>query len=392
MKAQAAPGGSSAPMRHLVLALACLVLAGCATPTPDPDGTAPTTPDAGAPAQTTAFGTSRIVATAPGGAFIEGIAYRAGIAAATTAFGAGSETVPINNPNVPSRIFLWNVTTGELVDTIDLEGEDTMSPHGLVGITYDAQGRIYALSSQLGLVRWTGSTGSWTQEVLATFPDLPPCLIAAAPCSPTLRDEPAIGNDLTFGPDGALYVSDSFQATVWKVAPGGEVTLWFQHESLDRKFGPNGLRVAPDGRTMTLAVTGPDAATLPAVVDRGSKIFSIPFPDPGAGTLETLWSLPNGDLADGIGYGARGDLYVLSNAGDRLFILPAGGGEPRVVDNADLTGEGAMDFPASLAFDGAGNILVANYAYAKRAFPERHTVLAIFVDDVGPPPTTAPGL
>lgn len=372
------------PPRAALVIILVLALAGCAAPPAADDAPRSDDADEGAGAEDApAFGDAEVVGQAPERWHLEGLAFHNGTVASGTAFAALGDPLPLQNLGEPSRIYLWDRSTGELEATLVVEGEDTMRPHAIAGLVFDAAGRLYALSSQLGLTRWTRAADSWAMETLAQLPDIPPCAIAAAPCSPTLRDEPPIGNDLTFGPDGSLYVSDSFQATVWRILPDGTVEPWAQDARFDRKFGPNGLRVSPDGTRMMLAITGPDSLTAGPLA-RPSTVFSIPFPDPAAGEIETFFTLPNGDLADGIAYGARGDLYVASNAGNRIFVVAPDGSVNATIENADLQGDAVMDFPASLGFDGEGWLLVANYAYSDgNARPEGRTVIAIYVDDVG---------
>lgn len=333
------------------------------------------------------------IAYAPDRWHIEGLAYHNGTVAAGTAFGAlGHTPIPVQNVGEASRIFLWDRATGELQDTLVVPGEDTMSMHGVAGVLYDAAGRLYALHFQFGLTRWTEGADGWSMEILTQIPDLPPCWMAPAPCSPTLLDEPPLGNDLTWGPDGALYVTDSHQATVWRIDVDASIAIWFQHADLDRKVGANGLRVSPDGTRMLVAITGPDSISL-GPVERPAVVFSIPFPDPSIAPHSVFFTLPNNDLADGIAYGAEGDLYVASNAGNRIYIVAPDGTLLRTIENADLDGDAVMDFPASLGFDGDGALLVTNYAWADgNVAPQGRSVIAIDVGDVGAPVPAAAGI
>lgn len=333
---------------------------------------------------------SRILGSVPEGdrGYIEGIAFDGTHVYAGTALGSTGTQVPVTNLGEPSRIFSWNRETGEPGPTIVVHGEDTGTEHGIIGIKFDADGRLYALSNQLGLLRFTrNDAAGWAQETVVQLPDVSPCAMSAPPCSPTLTDRPPFGNDLTWGPNGALYISDSFQATIWRVTLGDApaITPWFQSESIDRLFGPNGLRVGPDGTFMAVAVTGPDSVTVDPVVDTASRVISIPFPDPSAGEIVDLLVLPNGEYADGVAYGQDGALFVLANSADKMYIMRAGGNVD-VVTNAELTGSGRMDFPASLVFDGAGALLITNYAFFTGLTPlGSRTVIDVWVNDTGLP-------
>ncbi|HVE97822.1 MAG TPA: hypothetical protein VNA12_01430 [Mycobacteriales bacterium] len=337
---------------------------------------------------------ARILASVPAGdrGYIEGIAYDGTDVYAGTGFGSTGTGAPLTNRGEASRIFSWNRVTGVPTGTIVLGGEDTSVEHGITGIKFDAQGRLYALSNQLGLVRFTRNRDKkWHQENLVQLPDLAPCAVSTAPCSPTLTDRRGLGNDLTWGPDGRLYISDSFQSTIWKVTLGKArptIEPWFQSAAFDRVFGANGLRVGPGGRFMAVAITGPDTATV-GPIDRASRVIAVPFPDPSAGKVTDLLVLPNDATTDGLAYGARGDLYVLSNNANRIYIRRSSGAV-EVVTNDDLTGGGKMDFPASLAFDRKGALLICNYAWFDGQTPlGSRSVIDVWVNDVGlaEPPT-----
>ena len=332
---------------------------------------------------------TRTIASVPEGdnGYIEGLAFDGSTIYAGTASGITSTGLPLLTFGIPSRVFAWDRDTGALLDTIEIEGEDTTTEHALTGLKVDPEGRLLVLSNQLGVLRLTKVDGAWTQETLTAIPDLPPCVDTVALCSPTLTDRGPLPNDMTFDAAGNLYVSDSWQATIWKVTPSGFLTAWYQDASLDRMFGANGIRITPEGDAMAIAVTGPDSAEV-GPVDRASRVLTVPFPDPTSGPATDLLVLPNGDLADGIAYGAEGDLYVAVNSTDRLYIVGTDG-STTIVTNDDLTGDGRMDFPASLMFDGEGALLVTNYAFFDGLTPlGTRSVIDVWVDDVGLPEPT----
>lgn len=333
---------------------------------------------------------ARVLGAVPDGdrGYIEGIAFDGTDVYSGTAFGSTGTLIPVTSLGVPSRIFSWDRATGAPRAPIVVAGEDTTTEHGIVGLKFDAQGRLYALSNQLGLLRFTRGGDAWQQEQVVELPDVAPCAVSAQPCSPTATDRPPLGNDMTWDADGNLYISDSFQASIWKVTPDGTITQWFASPTIDRTFGANGLRVGPDGTFMAVAITGPDSGTF-GPVERASKVIAVPFPDPSAGTIRDLLVLPNGETTDGIAYGASGDLYVLDNAGNKTFVARADG-TVDVISNDDLSGAGRMDFPASLVFDGDGALLIANYAWLDGQLPQgSRTVIDVWVNDTGmpePPP------
>ena len=151
----------------------------------------------------------------------------------------------------PSAIQVFNRKTGSLEQTISVAGEALAFEHAVSNIAVDRAGRLYALSTQLGLLRFTKQGHSYIQQSYgAPVPDLPICAAVApgTPCSPTHFDTPPIVNDIVFDPQGYAYVTDSLQATIWRYAPGGGAAqIWFQSALFEGggffPFGPNGIRL-----------------------------------------------------------------------------------------------------------------------------------------------------
>jgi hypothetical protein len=113
---------------------------------------------------------------------------------------------------------------------------------------------------------------------------------------------------------------------------------------------------------MFIAVCCPDSASV-GPVDRSSQIVTVPFPTPGTATPEVFARFPNGEGADGIAFDSSGNLWVVSNVGEKVIILGPDGSVRRTITNADLTG-GQMYFPASLVFHPeTRSIVLTNYDY-----------------------------
>src|SRR5215217_4304306 len=125
------------------------------------------------------FGDVKILATIPfPPGFPEGIAvngdkvYVAGPASFDT---AGTPA---------SKVFAYDGKTGELLRTYEIQGELTQFPHANSCIAFDAQGRLYVVNLQLGVVRL--DLGSGAQEIYAgPLSNLIPCSqTQSGPCSP----------------------------------------------------------------------------------------------------------------------------------------------------------------------------------------------------------------
>ena len=282
----------------------------------------------------------------------------------------------------PSTVVAFNRDTGALEATYTTQGELTQYEHANSCIAFDGQGRLYVLNIQLGMYRI--DTGSGQQESYSTpFPDLLPCGPNPAPCSPTAFDAPALPNDIAFDEDGSAYVTDSLQATIWRVpAGGGTPQVWYQDArfaTVPGGIGTNGIRLSPDRSKAFVAVT----------IDQTGQayIYTVPLvaqPAPGA-AAEFKHFAPT-DLPDGVAFGKSGNLYVaIATPGlSGVVILDPSGAEVGRLANAAPGDIFPYDSPANIAFDGHGSLVVTNHAFATM-IPSNFTVLDVYVGDKGSP-------
>jgi len=178
---------------------------------------------------------------------------------------------------------------------------------------------------------------------------------------------------------GVLYVADAAENVIWVVAPGGSVTALAgtpgQTGSLDGT-GPTAEFNAPSGvaldATGNLFVTDYGNHTIRKVSPQGlvstfAGIAGQPGFADGTGSA-ALFNRPWGIAVAPAGSPAEGTLFV-ADAGNSTIraISPAGvvttfagtAGQP---GSADGTGGAAsFDWPAGVAFDGSGNLYVADY-------------------------------
>jgi sugar lactone lactonase YvrE len=181
----------------------------------------------------------------------------------------------------------------------------------------------------------------------------------------TFGDGASVPNALVFDSKGTLYVSDSFQGAVFKIAnvaacnvstctvdtlshDGQLATVGFP------PFGANGLAFNSDESVLYVANTGDD------------RVLKI---DPKTGTVSSFSESLNG--ADGLVFDkASGLLWVCTNQADEVVALNASGkvvaklGEFRGI-NKDGTPDGLL-FPASPVIVG-NQIFVTNLAIALTA-------------------------
>jgi len=167
-------------------------------------------------------------------------------------------------------------------------------------------------------------------------------------------------NALTQDRERNIYISDSFQGVIWKVAPDGTTSVWKQDLRLTPQpgsgppFGANGVAFDRNQRFLYVATT------------EDAKIYRIPVLNHGrAGDLQLFASGEAIDAtqgttealhgADGIMFDVQGNLYVAANSaqhpasglpGELQVLSPEG----RLIARYDGFGQNDLDFPASLVF------------------------------------------
>ena len=323
------------------------------------------------------FGDTRVFTRVPAPGHPEGILVRDGVVY------VGTHTSMTGNAGKePSRIFRYDLNSGREIDQLVIEGQNLAAVHGLVGMAWGPDGRLYVADRDPPRVLALDfSVSPPTQATYATFPDLPRCSSTPPPCAPSTHPGPSLVDGLIFDRDGVLYVSDVHRATIFRVPPGGGAgAIWFQDSRLDGPFGVNGLAIEPTGRRLLLAVT---VSNPPDSAHQGS-IYSLPLVDrPGPGDLALVHRFPEPWAApDGILFGRSGRLYVTLAGTNQISILDPGGTEltrfPTAAENARQ--EVPWDTPASMALDGRGSLLVTNQSYIN-AIPQHWAVLESWVED-----------
>jgi len=265
----------------------------------------------------------------------------------------------------PSIVVVYDTRTGEQLETIQIQGEDLSQEHANSCVAFDGEGRLYVVNTQRGIVRIDLVSG--VQTVYA--PPVPNLLPLEVPPLP---------NDIAFDPAGNLYLTDSLQATIWRIPPGGGAPqVWFQDTSLATPFGPNGIRINPDRTKVYFAVTAEGANQFGFT---GGKIYTLPLVDaPTAAQLEVFHQY-NGEGPDGIAFGRSGRLYVMlaSPGFSGVSVLSPAGAEVARFGNAPGNLISPFNSPANGAFDKHGSLLVTNHTFV---FPGNESVLSVFVDD-----------
>lgn len=259
--------------------------------------------------------------------------------------------------------------------------------HGVQVANADARGRLVLLERSTSSVRTlnirNGNFRRW-----ATLPDLPTCSTGEKPCSPNVADGPAIPNYATWGPGGALFVSDYGQAVIWKIPRRTQKPrVWFASRRLDgSEFGTAGLVYR--SRARSLLITQQSSTTDGSVPTNG-KLYALPIRESGRpGRLSTVWTSQPGDLPDGFGIGRSGRIYI-ANAGlsQQIVVLSPRGRElerfPEVPGAGENGSSVPFDTPSSATFHGT-SILVANQSFFGNT--DHHAILDVEVGERGRPP------
>jgi len=286
----------------------------------------------------------------------------------------------------PSAIQVYDRKTGALETTIYVTGEALAFEHAVSNIALDGDGRIYALSTQLGLIRFSKQGSAYVQEPYgAPPPDLPTCAAAPGdPCSPTFIDFPPIVNDIVFDAAGFAYVTDSLQATIFRYGPGGGAPeIWFQSPLFEGggfiPFGTNGIRLSPTREHVYVVVS--TSAANPNV----GTIYRLPLIDaPAAADLEAFHAYTGSEIPDQLAFGADGKLYVSLALSNQISILAADGTELARIQSAPEE-DIPLDGPAGIAFDSrTKSLMIANHA-SLSGNTANFAVLQAFVGDPGDP-------
>ena len=328
------------------------------------------------------YGETRTFATVPAApGFPEGIAVHGNLVyvSGPATFGTAGQG--------PSKIAVFDRDSKVQKSTITVAGEALGDEHALSCIAIDGDGRVYALSTQLGLLRFTKAGHRYVQESYgAPLPDLPAC-VAATPgeaCSPTPFPTPPIPNDIAFDEEGYAYVTDSLQATIFRYPPGGGAPeIWFQSTALvgggDLPIGVNGIRLDPRREHVYFSVTFSLSDT-----SLGS-IYRLPLVDaPDADDLELVHDYTAGEAPDGFAFGRSGKLYVALAGANAISVLDKHGVEESRIESSPGD-EIPLDAPANVAFnDPAQTLLIVNHASFTRD-ASHFAVLRTWVGDKADP-------
>jgi sugar lactone lactonase YvrE len=317
-----------------------------------------------------ALGDSRVVAPVPSPGYPEGIATRGNrfYVSGPAAFG---------QPLGSAYVHAYSIKTGALEATYPITITNPFA--GMSGAScaaFGPDGKLYVIEPFVGVIRMDLNPAN-TQSVYSAFTPMGPSLL----------------NDLAFDGDGNLYVTDSFQATVYRIPPGGGApVVWFTDGRLAGEpavpFGVNGIRIDKNNKNVYVSVTA-ENGTLDGV------IYRLPLASPTAASLEEFhrypFAPPFPPAPDGIAFGKSGKLYVALAGTSQISVLRPDGTEEARYSGPAANPGGSPDpmpwaNPANIAFDNhTGSLLVTNHASLVPYDPSLFVVFSVYVDDKGQP-------
>ena len=272
---------------------------------------------------------------------------------------------------IPSKIFAYDADTGALVKTITMQGQPGPL-NALSCIAFGEDDNLYVVDEGQGIVKINVETG---QQSVYAAPFFPVFTSAFHPPAPLLI------NDLAFDKNGYLYVTDSFQATIWRVPPGGGAPqVWFQNAAIDGPFGPNGVRVDKKSEKLYFTVTFDGAGA--------GYVYTLPLIDhPTLSDLHVFHTYNFADTGsgpDGIAFGKSGDLYVALAGTSKISVLrPDGTEQTKYSGPAQNPANPANNplpwaNPANIAFNNkTQSLLVTNHA-SLTGLPDPSPLFAVF--------------
>ena len=251
----------------------------------------------------------------------------------------------------PSKILAYT-PSGQLEREYVITGQDTSKSYGLIGLTLDRDGLIYAVDhNPPRVITVDPETGA--QKDYVQFHDVPRCLppVLESDCSATTVDMPALPDFPVFAPDGTMYVTDAFQALIWRVPRGGgRAEVWLTDPGLESIFGPNGAQFMPDGRTLLFANT---FRSRPGPGERPGGVLSVPvLPDGSPGPISQIWESRMNEGIDGVTIARSGNLYVTAAGSNQIVLVSPDGRELARVPETEEQ-RAAMEVP----FNGPANIV-----------------------------------
>jgi sugar lactone lactonase YvrE len=279
----------------------------------------------------------------------------------------------------PAEETVRKITPAKVVTTIAGTAQTNGSANGLgtaatfngvSGVAVDASGNVYAADVYNHVIRRIGPDGTVT--TYAGTAGSQGSTDGTGAAARFFNPE-----DVAVDGAGNVYVSDTGNSTIRRIAPGGVVTTWAGTAGIVGSAdgtgaaatfnGPRGLAVnsagtvyVADSRNNTVRAITP-ARVVTTLVGAAGQSGSTD----GVGSAARFGSFSGGPV--GLGLDQAGNLYVADTGNNTLrFVTPGGtvttlAGFPGYFGSSDGTGAYAsFNIPIGVAVDGSGNVYVAD--------------------------------
>ncbi|MBC7940985.1 MAG: hypothetical protein H7Z19_14725 [Chitinophagaceae bacterium] len=154
----------------------------------------------------------------------------------------------------------------------------------VVGIRVDAERkRLLVTSSDYGVAERSVPADSFAVAALGVYDLASGAPLQFIDLSQLRPRERRFINDLDVDRDGNVYLTDSLAASILKVTPAGDASVWLTHERFRGEgFNLNGVRVHPQG--FLLVAKKSDGALFRVPLDRPAAFTEVRLPQPLVGT------------------------------------------------------------------------------------------------------------
>ena len=217
---------------------------------------------------------------------------------------------------------------------------------GISGLRFDTQGNLYvAVSSTL-----PDMNGVWKIKSNGEKDRIPGSA------------DILVANDLTFSPNGTLYITDAVMGAVWRYNGSGEAEIWIQDKALEGTgafglgfpLGANGIVVTQDNKSPqgynAKNSQNQDGGVIVANSEKGQLVYIPIMNDKSAGKPIVLIANPEALFGlDGITLDQQGAIFGAVNFGNKIVRISG--------DNnslSEVASGSPLDFPTSLTF-GSGS-------------------------------------
>lgn len=254
-----------------------------------------------------------------------------------------------------SRIFRY-ASDGNLDGEVVVTGQAETRTSGLTGLVLDADGFVFALDTAPARVL-RADLGTGDQATYEQIPDLAACGLVSSSdtCEPGAHDERPLPRGIALDGRGNLFVTDSNQELIWRIAPTGTVQPWAVFAEGEV---PAGVAIDNEGDVVVVLSRSGDSG--PAA----GAVIHVDVRSDGTAGRRTMFAETE-PLAGPVGLAvtSTGEVVVALADADAVMLLGRDGKELDRLDAAGAEGDSgkALDTPTGV-FVAGGRAFVTNQA------------------------------